>query len=322
MGPWSSDGGQRGTRRGFKAFPEKLAPMYFVVLAVGLFFAWRNVRLRRGDRRGAFRLSAFVFAAATLSWFLVTEHTGNAMAEWRLLIAGLGRALWYAALLWILYIAVEPLVRRSWPESLISWSRLLAGRFRDPRIGRDVLVGMGFTWIMGLVWDLGRHTLEWTGERPTGPFSWANLDYLLGSRYFFAGCLSAVISAIFIGLFCLVLLFLLRLVLRQSWLALTALFLLWTVVTVVSLGSGYYVETFTIGIGVAMFLTLLTRFGILAAMIPMFFVNLEAPGTLDFSAWYGESAVLALMVLTGITLYGFYVSVGGRPLFGQDLLEN
>src|SRR5204863_4868336 len=28
-----------------------------------------------------------------------------------------------------------------WPEMLISWTRLLAGRFSDPMVGRDVLAG-------------------------------------------------------------------------------------------------------------------------------------------------------------------------------------
>jgi hypothetical protein len=32
-------------------------------------------------------------------------------------------------------------VRRRWPATLVSWSRLLAGRFRDPLVGRDVLAG-------------------------------------------------------------------------------------------------------------------------------------------------------------------------------------
>jgi len=42
---------------------------------------------------------------------------------------------------WILYLALEPIVRRRWPDSIISWSRLLAGRLRDPLVGRDILIG-------------------------------------------------------------------------------------------------------------------------------------------------------------------------------------
>ena len=38
-------------------------------------------------------------------------------------------------------MAVEPFARRTWPKLLISWQRLLNGRFRDPLVGRDVLLG-------------------------------------------------------------------------------------------------------------------------------------------------------------------------------------
>ncbi len=41
----------------------------------------------------------------------------------------------------MIYIALEPSVRRYWPRLLISWSRLMAGDFRDPMVGRDLLVG-------------------------------------------------------------------------------------------------------------------------------------------------------------------------------------
>ena len=43
---------------------------------------------------------------------------------------------------WIFYIGLEPQVRRFWPRSVISWSRVLLGRFRDPLVGRDLLTGV------------------------------------------------------------------------------------------------------------------------------------------------------------------------------------
>ena len=45
---------------------------------------------------------------------------------------------------WLAYLGIEPWIRRHWPASLISWSRLLAGSFRDPLVGRDVLLGAAF----------------------------------------------------------------------------------------------------------------------------------------------------------------------------------
>src|SRR5687768_18051298 len=46
----------------------------------------------------------------------------------------------FLAIPWIAYLAGEPFVRRRWPWQVISWNRLLAGRWRDPLVGRDVLI--------------------------------------------------------------------------------------------------------------------------------------------------------------------------------------
>ena len=42
---------------------------------------------------------------------------------------------------WLDYLALEPFVRRRWPEAMISWTRLLGGRFADPLVARDILIG-------------------------------------------------------------------------------------------------------------------------------------------------------------------------------------
>ena len=44
--------------------------------------------------------------------------------------------------MWVLYLALEPYVRRYWPQAIISWTRVLGGRWRDPLVGRDVLYGV------------------------------------------------------------------------------------------------------------------------------------------------------------------------------------
>ena len=96
--------------------------------------------LGRGDRRGASRLAAFVFAAWAVAWFFGAHHVPN-FDELGLFIEFLAWGLVWSCFLWVLYIALEPYVRRRWPATLVSWSRLLAGGFRDPLVGRDVLVG-------------------------------------------------------------------------------------------------------------------------------------------------------------------------------------
>ena len=43
--------------------------------------------------------------------------------------------------MWLIYIALEPFLRRRWPHRIISWNRLLRGNLRDPLVGRDILIG-------------------------------------------------------------------------------------------------------------------------------------------------------------------------------------
>ena len=48
-------------------------------------------------------------------------------------------SVWAGALAACFYAALEPWFRRLWPEALITWSRVLAGRWRNPVVARDVL---------------------------------------------------------------------------------------------------------------------------------------------------------------------------------------
>src|SRR5262249_18723861 len=103
----------------------------------------------RGDRRGALRLAAFAFVTQT-ALFLFRAHLVPAVATFGLFLLACALSLLVAAILWLLYLALEPYVRRRWPQALVSWSRLLAGRVRDPVVARDVLYGL----VLGLVWTL------------------------------------------------------------------------------------------------------------------------------------------------------------------------
>ena len=48
--------------------------LFLAVLVGSAILARRNLRLARGDRRGAFRVAAFVFVAWTVAWFFGAHH--------------------------------------------------------------------------------------------------------------------------------------------------------------------------------------------------------------------------------------------------------
>jgi len=46
------------------------------------------------------------------------------------------------------------------------------------------------------------------------------------------------------------------------------------------------------------------------------------PITTDLSAWYSGIGLTGACLLLGLTVYGFYTSLGGQPLFGRVSLED
>jgi hypothetical protein len=112
-------------------------------------------------------------------WVLGAHHVADLGMEIALLARGAGLAVLLAALLWLFYLALEPYVRRLRPWTLISWTRLLGGGFRDPVVGRDVLIGM--IWGAGLAVTLllAQRVPGWLGQAaplPDGGF----VETLLG----------------------------------------------------------------------------------------------------------------------------------------------
>jgi hypothetical protein len=48
----------------------------------------------------------------------------------------------------------------------------------------------------------------------------------------------------------------------------------------------------------------------------------ELPLTTHLSGWYGQPTVILLLATGVLILYGFHFSLGGRPMFGERLLED
>ena len=66
-------------------------------------------------------------------WIVRAAHFSDPDVELDRLFTALGFALFCAGALWVLYLALEPYVRKFWPTTVISWSRLLGGRHRRSR---------------------------------------------------------------------------------------------------------------------------------------------------------------------------------------------
>jgi hypothetical protein len=287
-----------------------LAILGCITLAVfvgGPLLARRNLAAGKGDRRGAFRLAAFIFCAQIALW-LTRSHFALSMDTFGMFLLAVCTASFYGITLWTVYLALEPYVRRYWPRTIISWTRVLSGQFRDPIVGRDVLFGVA----LGVVWSLiDRLTSLWS-ER-TGPsLGLFDTDLLLGPRHALGAWLQSVPHGVREALVFFFILFLLRLLLRNQWLGGAAFVLLWT--TVQTLGSSDPVLFAVVSAVAFIFaVAVVLRFGLLALSIGVFAAGLLArTPTLQPSAWYFANANFMLLSVVALAAWAFSASIAGR----------
>jgi len=277
----------------------------------------RNYVRGRGDRRGAFRLGAFVFSSHMLLWICQTHVVAGAEGFGLFLIA-MGNALFGAALMWALYLAIEPYIRRHWPQAIISWSRLLAGRLRDPLLGRDLLIGV----ILGIVWlVIVELSLLEIVRRGGAPIVGAT-EYLRGGRHILGAGLAQVLKSVQATLVFFFVLFLLRVLLRRSGLAAAVFVALFTAFRV--LGGEYLAVQIPTSIAIFAIVALAgVRFGLVALAAGLFTVDLiiSAPMPASASSWYVPATAFVFLTVLGFAMWGFYTSLGGRPLWRGDLFD-
>jgi serine/threonine-protein kinase len=322
IGPWTRPERMQPYQQnaGERAGSMILIVLLLSFLLVGTLLARRNLRLGRGDRRGAFRLAGVFFATWAVAWFFGAHHVPDFNEVW-LFLSVLSFGIAFSCFLWILYIALEPYVRRRWPTTLVSWTRLLAGGFRDPLVGRDVLAGCLFTAFASALERLAWFVPNWLGHPPTQPYSGPDWQFL-GARPIIADISSTWCGALGIPLAQLFLLFLFRALLRKEWAAAVAFVLLGTAL---GAASGQFAPVdLVIGLivnGVAVFL--LIRFGLLALVAAYEFNDFlgSFPLTTQMSSWYAGISLTGILLMAAMAFYGFYTSLGGRPAFGGAVLE-
>ncbi len=317
---WTKPGRMVTSTRLEETTPVGEASVLVLVLALPLgaaLLARRNLRLGRSDRSGAVRVAVFVFAVYSIARLFRASHVSTVADEIWILIRVLSYPVFWAMVVWLVYIAQEPYARRRWPHMLISWKRLLGGSFRDPLVGRDVLLGAVAGSVLGLGFVLTLGAPAWFGQPPSYPHPFLKGSTLasltdVGFRLFVNGFSSVLWAMIY--LFTLVLL---RLLLRNYPLAVGVWCLLW------AFTGG--TESLVGGLARAVVMLLvLTRGGFLALVVTLYFwfSLIEAPLTLDLSAWFATRLIPVGVVLLGLTVYGFYTSLGGKPALGRALIDD
>ncbi|MCA1565407.1 MAG: serine/threonine protein kinase [Acidobacteria bacterium] len=310
-----------------KTFFALLLTFYFGALMLAALLAWRNLRLGRGDRRGAFRLALFVFALKMIYWIFLAHHVPTVGEVAGQFVGGLQSAVYWACVMGLMYLALEPFLRRRWPEWIISWSRLLAGDFRDPLIGRDVLIGAAFGICIPLAQYAQLMLPRLFSARPPVLARTSSLlpEFgLLGMSGFVPLLANQTASSLMFPFIIISVLLFFTMVLRRKWLGIAASWLLFFIALNLNFSDATLLSVLLGAILPTILLVVLTRFGLLALIATHFFTHIFPfyPVTTELSAWYATSFLLQLFVLGTVLLYSFYTSLAGQTLFRGQFLED
>ena len=201
----------------------------------------------------------------------------------------------------------------------------MAGSFRDPMVGRDLLIGATIGLAHSSIIALGGLATSWFGINLPPPMT-SNPIAFMGMRFILGAFLNGfVVLSIFVGFAFLFVLLLLFIILRRNWLAALVMFLLVAVVEVAAFATsrpiGYVLGSLAIAFLVV---TVVAKFGLLATMSfqLVFFITMAYPLTADLTSWFASSTYFAITMILGLAIYGFYTSLGGQRIFAGNLLKD
>jgi len=306
---WFSRGARSPTNEG-------LLVIFSITLFIGGgILARRNLRLGYGDTRGGRRLATWIASGGVLWPVLRAHHVPLAIEEWVFLLIATGWALVWTSFAWLIYISLEPYVRRWWPHTLISWARLLSGRVRDPLVGRDILAGLlagiGLVGLLVARVEFSR----WLGV-VVSPLDQAYSLEGLRLVSYFGLIVYFGIDVLNFALAMLGTLLLIRVIVRSQRMSVV----IWVLsVATLNLGVGAMPWDLVFAVALAAFaVAILLRFGLVSTALMLFFTDLmtRLPITVNPRAWYFPLSMLTMFLIGGLAIYGFVVSLAGRSAFG------
>jgi serine/threonine-protein kinase len=296
--------------------PLGFVALQLVVIVGGALIARRNMRQGRSDRRGALRLAAvYVGTGAGAS---LLRGSGDAAQWFTMFQRNVAYELYLGCLVWLFYLAVEPYVRRLWPGTLIAWSRALEGRFRDPMVGRHILLGalagLGFS-ILFMLPELA------ASAGVAGPAPASNLGSLASTAAYLNTFLFSVQESFMIPVSALMGVLVFRVVFRRPWLAYLVLIAVMSALSLTLPSAGPLQSARLLGVVVLM-LVVLTRLGLFALLVAILFSSWDGLGpTIDPSSWFFPQSVVTIAIFAALAIFGFWVSLGDQKVFKDSLLE-
>jgi serine/threonine-protein kinase len=297
--------------------PFVLQAIWLFVLVGGAWIARRNIRLGRSDRRGALRLAIVYVLVGVAADAL--RLSGDVRQWWTILQNILAVQVLYGLVVWVFYVALEPYVRRLWPDTLIAWTRMLDGRLRDPLVGRHILAGALAGVLFSFNFNMPALAGPWLGLPPPRPLgTFIGLTGLPGAASNFFAVLQ---ESLFLPIAFLLSILVFRVLLRRPSLAYAAVFV---VVGLFSAAAQTPLPTaVTFFTAAALVILVLTRLGLLAFLVGIVFSSWPAfPLTTDPSSWYFPSSLITMLIFAAVAVYGFFVAIGGQAVFKDPVFAD
>ncbi len=301
-----------GERSRFAFSPERIDSSGFIII-LGVCFsgllALHNLKLGRIDAKGSLHFTLYYFAAECLLGIFTIHHVADFDTESLLVANYLIYALARALRVWLYYVGFEPYVRRLWPNVLITWTRILSGRWRDPLVGRDLLVGCLIGALFALVFQL-------PGDRPTGSLNANSGVSMVALAILFAHQLGLIVAFYYLAF-----LLLCQVLARRTVFAVALFTAALTLNTMRA--SGFNDDQWDVWLASLAWwgslAILYVRFGLVSAIacLVCHWLLMLVPYTTDLGAWYGVAGITALLTVLGLACFGFYTStLAGRSFFG------
>jgi serine/threonine-protein kinase len=320
-GPWSR------TQRQTQELPQGRTLIRFLqfLIVFGLslgtcVLAWNNYKTGRGDRRGAGRLVTGWVILYFAAWLIGARFWLEPLTEFNhFLIEFAAPELLDVAVIWLVYMALEPYVRKYSADILMSWSRLLSGRVRDPRVGRDILVGIVAGLAIAIIGCIVGLVPAWLGYPPPPPRQ-MNLEFIMSTRRAVSLLLRLPTNALANGMLITLLFALVRMAVKRTWIATIITIIIGTFV-VVSQNDAQLLGIMVVYgmVWSVVYIGVLVRFGMFPLMMAYLTNTIVTAGglTLDPSKLYASTAIWLIALVAAMAAFGYYASRAGAPLFGK-----
>ncbi|MEC7679037.1 MAG: serine/threonine-protein kinase [Planctomycetota bacterium] len=281
------------------------------LLVISIVLAVRNLKAGTTDEDGALKYAGFMLILDIFLGLFEAHHNASPGLEMTTFLSCLINAVGRTVRFWIYYLALEPFVRRIWPKVLVSWNRVLQGRFTDPHVAQEILYGcvcgalVANLITLAVLFNDGPIDSARRLQRLCDPM-------ILGSS---SDTIAGVIRAFYVAMpsvFTMLVIIIFRLLTRNN---VVAVITFTTYMTYVNTGgSDGYITVGFITLVQLLNALVLIRFGLLALIV---FNVVRAsitsfPITLDVDNWFFSTGLLGIFIPSAISLLAFLFTLGDK----------